>query len=133
MRSIAFVIFVFALGASFAIVQGAGFADAAGFSANVPGGEDVQSQLGSAANDSAAGDSTDLSGDVQNVGGEGNIVSVIISGAQIFARAGGAVVALPSTLASLILPEYASNPIGTFIVVIVGLGLVQAAAGRLWR
>jgi hypothetical protein len=128
-RTIAFVIFVFALGVSFSIVGATGIADTWGL-VDAPGGGEVERQLEDSAANSSAGNEDQLSGDVGKSGGETNLIGLVVAGVQTIGRVAAAIILLPLTLVELGMPVYAAVPVGFFAQIITGIGIVEFATGR---
>lgn len=131
MRTTAPVVFVLALGVAFAIVGATGIAGIWGVQ-DAPGGDRVEGNLKDNAGDSPAGNDDTFDGQVGRSGGETNLIGLVISGLGILASAAAAIVLLPLTLTDLGFPAYAAFPIGLFLQVIVGIGIVEFASGREW-
>jgi len=131
MRTTAPVVFVLALGVAFAVFGSTGLAGVWGV-ADAPGGEQVESNLNQSAANSSAGNPSEFDGQVGESDGETNLIGLTIASLDIIASAGAAVVLLPVTLISLGMPAYAAVPLGLFLQVIVGIGIVEFATGREW-
>lgn len=129
MRTTAPVVFVLALGVAFAIVGTTGIAATWGLT-DTPGGDGVESNLNQSAANSSAGESGNFEGDVGQSGDDTSLLGLTITGISIIASAAGAIVLLPITLTNLGMPAYAAIPLGFFLQVIVGIGIVEFATGR---
>jgi len=92
-------------------------------------GESVQEQ----ANGSAASEDGNFSASADNSGGADNIVGVVLSGASAITDFAGMVALLPWELQSLGFPAFFAFPIGFLAQAIAGIGVVQFAAGRVYR
>jgi len=95
---------------------------------------DLQSQddFEEEANDSSISDGGEFAGPVAS-NDEGNIVGLIISGARSIAGIFGLALLLPRELITLGIPAWAAIPLGLLAQIIVGIGIVQFATGRVFR
>lgn len=128
MRTLAAVVFVLALGVSFSVVgSGAGVA-IFGQDANSNGGLGPMDQL----NESGTEENADVSGDVAG-DDEANIVGFIIDGTGFVLGTAVSVVIVPTTLIALGVPPYIAWPIGSLLMFLASVGVIQFATGRVWR
>jgi len=127
MRTIAAVLVVFSIGVSVAILQGAGFAAAWG--AQSPQAPAAQEQLNESAGE-VNPNNQPVEGPVSS--GESSLTGIVVDGITGLVNVAGAVVTLPSTLASLGFPVWFAAPFGSLAVIIGGIGVVQFATGRDW-
>lgn len=132
MRTVGPVVFVLVLGVAFSIVGATGLAGFWGVQ-DAPGGEKVEGNLEEEAGNSPADNPDELQGDVGVSGGENNIISLIINGAKILGGAAAAIGLLPLTLIELGMPPYAATPVGLFLQIIVGIGIIQFVSGRIYK
>jgi len=130
MRTIGPIVFVFALAVSLAMLTGAGVPQLWGVDA--PDDQGTTTALNDSANSSAAGNKDAVGGSVGKSGGETNIIGLVISSAGAIGRAAANVVLLPLALVELGMPAWAAAPIGLFLQIIVGIGVIEFATGRVW-
>lgn len=108
--------------------QLAGFADL--FAAESPGeGLDSPANASQQADDSVIDDN--FSGNAQP--SSGDLVGLIVSGITNIFKMAMMVVFLPGELAELGLPDWAAQPVGTLATILISVGLVQFASGRVFR
>lgn len=84
------------------------------------------------ANNSAASDGGEFNGSAKG-GDSDNIVGLIISGTQAIVSFAGSVALLPAEIERLGFPWWFAFPIGASAQAIVGIGIVQFAANRVYR
>lgn len=75
----------------------------------------------------------DVNGSADSSDGEGDIVGLVISGAQDIGGIGGLVMLLPDELMALGFPSWFAVPIGLLAEFIATIGLVQFVTNRVWR
>lgn len=127
------VLMVLVIASAGAMLGASGFADAWG--AEPPSTSAAQDELNESRNADPIqpGDNeTGVSGPVSGASG-GDIVGLIISGAQAMGRIIGAVLVLPITLINLGFPAWFAIPLGGLFEVIVGISAIQFVTGRDWR
>ena len=104
-----------------------------GFSAGVGvdrSSDQLSGEVGRVADNSSIDDGFD--GDVR-AGSDDSIVGFIISGTGEVFRLFKLAILLPSTIRGLGFPGWFANPMGRAIQIIVSVGLVQFAVGRILR
>jgi hypothetical protein len=69
----------------------------------------------------------------QNSGGSDNIVGVVLSGVSYLTEFAALVALLPLELQALGFPVWFAAPIGLLVQALAGIGIVQFAAGRIYR
>lgn len=84
------------------------------------------------ANDSAVTENSTFDASAQGSDSD-NIVGIIVSGGSRIAEFAGMVALLPWELQRLGVPYYAAYPFGLMVQAIVGIGVVQFAANRVFR
>lgn len=135
MRTIAAVVFVLALGVSFAIVANSGVGVAIfGQDHEDRGGLGPMENLNETGDDVnvSEGEDGSISGDVAGED-EQNIVGFIIDGASFIVGVVASVTLLPLVLIGLGFPTYFALPIGIFVQFVAVVGAVQFATNRTWQ
>lgn len=84
-------------------------------------------------NTSAVSEDGNFSASADNSGGADNIVGVVLSGATAITDFAAMVALLPFELQALGFPSYFAYPVGFLAQAIAGIGVVQFAAGRVYR
>lgn len=131
MRTIAAVLFVLALGFSFAVISGSGAGAAIfGVDAADAGGIGPMETLNETAKEGVT-DEGDVSGDV-GTSDESNIVGFITDGASFIVTLVVSVVLLPATLLALGFPHWFAIPFGLVVQIVASVGFVQFVTGRQW-
>lgn len=125
MRTQFLVVIVIALAVASMMLSMSGLNAVFGQSKNA----DLESDLNSTANDTAAGEG-DFSADARS---EGSIVGFVISGAQSLGNALSMIVGLPYTLMGMGFPKYFAWPVGMAGYIIASIGFVQFITGRVLR
>jgi hypothetical protein len=133
MRTIAFTLGAFVLAVSFAVVGGSGLAAVYGAN-DAPQASQLSDQVNESAADSAAGNEDAFAGEVsQTDSGDSSLIGWITSGGSAIATAAGVVAVLPAALIELGAPPLFAIPVGGFIQIVAGWGVIQFAVGRVWR
>jgi len=124
------VILVLSLAVAAAMWGGSGIA--ADLTTDPASGLQSQDDLEDEANESSISEDGELEGPVAS-NEEGNIVGLIISSARSIAGVFGLAMLLPLELMALGIPGWAAIPLGFLAQIIVGIGLIQFATGRVFR
>lgn len=132
MRTIKVVLIVAAMGTAALMWSMSGVGAIYGTDDPVDGfeaGEKIQEE----GNASAVSEDGNFSASADNSGGADNIVGVVLSGATAITDFAGMVALLPWELQRLGFPPFFAFPVGFLAQAIAGIGVVQFAAGRVYR
>jgi len=132
MRTIKIVLIVAAMGTAALMWSMSGVG--AIYGADDPVG-DLQSgeNISNQGSGSAVSEDGNFSASADNSGGADNIVGVVLSGATAITDFAAMVVLLPAELQRLGFPAFFAYPVGFLAQAIAGIGVVQFAAGRVYR
>lgn len=111
---------------------GSGFNDVMGISDRTGAAAD---ELQGQANNSSVGndpDSSQFESDART-DNSGSLVGFVISGASVVWDIGELVIVLPQVLKNIGFPGWFADPFGTITQIIVSIGLIQFASGRVYR
>jgi hypothetical protein len=132
MRTIKIVLVVAAMGTAALMWSMSGVGGIYGTDDPVDGfeaGEKIEKE----GNTSAVSEEGNFSASADNSGGADNIVGVVLSGATAITDFAGMVALLPWELQRLGFPAFFAFPVGFLAQAIAGIGVVQFAAGRVYR
>lgn len=93
--------------------------------------DQLSDEMDDRANDSAISQDGNFSGSARSRGG--GLVGFVISGVGAVMNIASMAIMLPSALMSLGFPWWFAHPVGRVIQIIVSIGVVQFASGRVWQ
>lgn len=129
MRTTAPLLALLCIGVVTGMMTMSGFAGA--WSAPQPQTTGVQDELDQGASDvNPAGDQGSASGPVSS--GESSIVGLVVDGSKRIVQLAAAVALFPATLMNLGAPAWFALPVGSFVYLMTGIGVIEFATNREW-